>query len=92
MKNFEFIDVVSEDLNKMKGINPKIDELIKICQDEWAGDTSRIGSFKVGLTDDYSLVISFSPRFHFENSEKLEKIQEIINSVGKIDLNIKFKK
>jgi hypothetical protein len=83
---------VSEDLNKMMGIHPKIDELIKICQEEWAGDTSRIGSFKVGLTDNYSLVISFSPRFHFENSDNLEKIQKIIKNIGTFDLNINFKK
>lgn len=89
MKNnglYDLIDVKSETLDKLRGISKKIDKLIDICQEEWNGNSSRIGSFKISLKNDSlddsietpSLTISFSPRFHFGNSKNLDKIKEII--------------
>lgn len=40
-----FVDVRSETLDKLKGISSKIDALVEICQEEWRGNSSRIGSF-----------------------------------------------
>lgn len=79
MKKCLYVDVKSETINNLRGISKDIDTLIDVCQSEWEGSTSRIGSFKIYLDDDDMLNISFIPRFSFTNSTQLEKIKEIIN-------------
>lgn len=86
------IDIGSEKLNKLRGISEKIDKLIDICQEEWEGNDSRIGSFDISLDEEYALTIQFSPRFHFQNSKNLQKIMEIISDDEEIENFINMEK